>query len=109
MAMATMCTCPSQHHGLPHCKCVLRCWNKCPIIIITNQEINTYATKICSTIRFNVYCNVSRFSVHGIRPYEEWKIFSMCSTDIISVTPGKIYTKKELVLLETLISEFHKK
>ena len=33
----------------------------------------------------------------------------MCSTDISSITPGKVYTQKELVLLETLISEFHNK
>ena len=31
----------------------------------------------------------------------------MCSTDINSVTPGKLYTQKEFVLLETLIPEFH--
>ena len=31
----------------------------------------------------------------------------MCSTDISSVTPGKVYTQKELVLLENLIQEFH--
>ena len=33
----------------------------------------------------------------------------MCSTDISSITPGKVYTRKELVLLETLISEFYEK
>ena len=33
----------------------------------------------------------------------------MCSTDLSSATPGRVYTLKELVLLETLISEFHEK
>ena len=33
----------------------------------------------------------------------------MCSTDISSVTPVKVYTQKEQVLLETSISEFHEK
>ena len=33
----------------------------------------------------------------------------MCSTNISSVTPGKLYTQKELALLENLISEFHNK
>ena len=33
----------------------------------------------------------------------------MCSTNPSYSTPGKLYTRKELMLLETLISEFHKK
>ena len=33
----------------------------------------------------------------------------MCRTNFISATPGKIYTQKEIVLLENLISEFHNK
>ena len=33
----------------------------------------------------------------------------MCSTYISSVTPVKLYTRKEFILLETLISEFHSK
>ena len=32
----------------------------------------------------------------------------MCSNDLSYVTPEKVYTQKEIVLLETLISEFHK-
>ena len=34
MAMAKMCPCPSQNHGLPHWKCVLRCCEKFPVISI---------------------------------------------------------------------------
>ena len=33
----------------------------------------------------------------------------MCSTNPSYSTPGKVYTQKELMLLETLISKFHKK
>ena len=33
----------------------------------------------------------------------------MCSTDISYLTPVKVYTQKEIVLIETLISKFHKK
>ena len=33
----------------------------------------------------------------------------MNSTDLSSVTPGKVHTQKELVLLETSTSEFHEK
>ena len=34
MAMETMCLFPSQHHGLPHWKCVLRCCKKCSSLSI---------------------------------------------------------------------------
>ena len=33
----------------------------------------------------------------------------MCSTYLSSVTPGKLYMQKTVVLLENLISEFHNK
>ena len=85
-----MCPCTAQHHGLPHWKCVLLCCDKCLGISIPHQEKNTYATNTCSTIRFNVYCNVSRCTVHGILPYEEQTICSTCSTDLISVTTEKL-------------------
>ena len=99
-----MCPCPSKHHGLPHWKCVLSCYEKCPGISIPRQETNTDATNTSSTISFHVYRHVSLCNVNGIRLYKEQTICSMCYTDIISVTPGKVYTRKEIVLLETLIS-----
>ena len=33
----------------------------------------------------------------------------MCYTGISSITPGKVYTQKEILILENLISEFHDK
>ena len=104
MAMSTMCPCPSQHHGLPHWKCTLRCCEKFPGISIPHQETNKDATNMCSKIRFHAYWNLSRHIVHGIRLYEERTICSMCYTDLSSVTTSKVYTQKELVLLETSIS-----
>ena len=64
---------------------------------------------MCSTISFHFDHNISRCTVLGIRPREELKICFMCSTDPSSVTPGKLYTRKDLVLLENLILEFHDK
>ena len=69
--MTTMCPCPSQHHGLPHYKFVLRCCKKGPGISISCHETNKDATKTCSTIHFYLYHNVSCCNVHGIHPYEE--------------------------------------
>ena len=64
---------------------------------------------MCSKIRFHVYKNVSRCTMHSQRPQEERTIFSLCYTYGIYVNPGELYTHKDLVLLETSISEFHYK
>ena len=60
-------------------------------------------------IRFHVYCNVSYCTVQGIHQYEEQRTPSIGSTDISTVTLGKIYIPKELLLLKTLISYFSQK
>ena len=64
IAMEIMCTCPSQHHGLPHCKCVLHCCKKFPSLSIPHMDKNKDATNMCSTINFHVYRNVSRCYIH---------------------------------------------
>ena len=107
--MATMCPYHSQHHGLPYCKGVLRCCDKYPGNRITHKKKNTDAKNTSSAINFHVYNNVSRCNVNGICPCEEQTICSMCYTDISYVTTGKVYTRKELVLIETSILKFHNK
>ena len=80
-----MSPCISQHNGLTHSKYVLCCF----------EETNIYATNTCSTIIFHDYQNVSRCTVHGIHPYQEQTIYSMCYTNISSVTPGRVYTEQD--------------
>ena len=102
-----MCPYLSQHYGIPHWKFVLRCCEKYPGIIIPHQEKNIDAKKRYSTIHVRVDRNLLRCTVHGLCLYEEQTTCSMCSADISSVTTGKLYIQKEIVLLEPLISEFH--
>ena len=101
-----MCPCPSQHNGLPHCKGVLRCCDKCPGISITYQDTNIDATNTFSTIRlmFTAIYHVVMFMAYS---HMKNKQYVICVP--LNVTPGKLYTINKLVLLETLISEFHKK
>ena len=61
----------------------------------------------CPPICFHVYINVSRCKLHGRYPYEELTTCSMCYTIPSADNTEKNYTLKELVLLETYISEFH--
>ena len=59
---------------------------------------------MCSIMRFHFYRNVSHFTMYGQRPQEERTICSLWYSDHSSVTPGKVYTLKELLLLDTSIS-----
>ena len=107
--MATIFTFHTQHYRLTNCKFLLHCCEKSPGISLSQQETNKDTTNTFSTICFHIHRNVSCFTVHGIRPYEEQTICFMCSIDLSSATSGTVYTQKELVLLETLISNFEKK
>ena len=68
MNMTTMCNCTYKHNRIPHWKCVLHCCYKCLSIFLHSQEENKYTTSTCPTIRFHVYLNVSRCTVHRQRP-----------------------------------------
>ena len=78
--METICLFTSTYHGLLHRKCVLRCCDNCPNIVIPSQEANKDTTNTYPTICFHVYRNASCFTLHGKRPYEELTECSMCST-----------------------------
>ena len=104
-----MCLFPSKHHGISHCKCVLRCCDTLSGIVIPTQEENIYTTNTCPTIRLHVYQNISHRTFDSRRQYEERTTCTMCSTVPSSDTDAKVYTRKDLVLLVTPIIEFHKK
>ena len=50
MAISTMCPCSSKHHGLPYWKYVLRCFDKCPSIVLPIQYENKDTTNTCPKI-----------------------------------------------------------
>ena len=68
MAMSTKLNCTYKHHGIPHCKYVLHCCDKCPSIFLPSQEANKDTTNTCPTITFHVYLNISRCTLNGRRP-----------------------------------------
>ena len=70
MAMAIMCPCPSLLHYIPHWKCLLRYFDKYPSIFIPIQEANRDTPNTYPTITFNVYINISCFTLHGIHPHK---------------------------------------
>ena len=78
-------------------------------MVIPSQEENIDTTNTFQKIRFHVYINISCCKFHAIHPHKERTKFPMCSTVPRTYTITKLYMQKELVLLETYITELHKK
>ena len=107
ITMAKTCSYPPSQHALPHCKCVLRwCYNY-PRIYLPDQESDSRRSNESSWIHFHIYHWIAWCTVHGRLPQDENKIFRLCFQDPSTVTPEKLYTRKEPVMMETYIADFH--
>ena len=106
MAKAKMCAYPQSDHALPHWKCVMRCCDKCTSVNITDQETDDQYSDTSPSILFHIYHLISRCSTHG-RLLLTDKNVRKCKQDSVSEKFTKIYTRKELVMMETIISNFH--
>ena len=92
---------------LPHWKCVLRCCAKYPSINIPDQETDDKHPNPSHSIRFHIYHMVACFTKHGRLPLTDKKNCCECQQDTASGQSTNIYTIKELVMMETTISNFH--
>ena len=104
---AIMCEYSQSNHALPHLKYVLRCWAKCPSITLPDQETDDNHPNPSSSIRFNIYHLIACCTKHGRLLLTDKKSCRKCQQDTASGQPTKIYTRKELVTMETTISNFH--
>ena len=50
---------------------------------------------------------IGRCTAHGIIPLKDQKLLYMCKQKSSSYESTKIYTRKELVMMDTTISNFH--
>ena len=107
MANATMCTYPQSENVLPHWKCVLPCCADCPCINIPDQETTKKHDKTTPSIRFHIYHTIGRCTTHGRISLKDKNICYMCKQESLPDSSTKIYTRKELVMMETTISDFH--
>ena len=107
MVNATMCTYPQSEHALPHWKCVLQCFADCPCINIPDQETTKKHEKTTPSIRFHIYHIIGSFTIHGIISLKYKNICYMCKQESLTDKSTKIYTRKELVMMETTIYDFH--
>ena len=106
IANATMCTNPHSDHALQHWKCVLRCCADCPCINLPYQETTKKHEETTPSIRFHIYHIIGRCTAHGRIPLKDKKICYTCEQESLPESSTKLYTRKELLMMETKISDF---
>ena len=107
MAKATMCDKSQSDYALPHWKCALRSCAQFPSINIPDQETDDKNTNPSPSIHFHIYYLIARCTKHGRLPLSNKKRFQECQHYTVSVKSTNIHTRKELVMMETNISNFH--
>ena len=107
MENTTMCAYPYADDALPHWKCILRCCADCPCINLPEQETNKKNEETIPSIRFHIYHIIGRCTAHGIIPLKDNTICYMRKQESLTYKYTKIYTRKELVMTETTISDFN--
>ena len=107
MAKATMCANSQYDHALRHWKCVLRCCAQCPSVNIPDQETYDKHPNPSPSIFFHIYHLIARCIKHGRLPLTDNKIFRECQQNTASVKSTKIYTRKEILIIETTIFNSH--
>ena len=75
--------------------------------IFLTIKIDDKYTKTSPSICFRIYHLIARFKKHGRLPLTDNKSCRKCQQDTASGKPKNIYTRKELVMMETTISNFH--
>ena len=106
MANATMCTYSQSDHALPHWKCLLPCCADCSCVNIPDQEINKKHDETTPSFRFHIYHIIGRCTYHGRVSLKDMNICYMCKQESSPDKSTKMYTRKELVMMETTISDF---
>ena len=101
MDMATMCAYPSPKYALPHWKFILNCYAQFPCIDIICLESYQHNSNFRSKIRFHVYYMIAQSTVHVRCPLNKKKQFQLCEAYTDSVVTSKMYTIKELILMDT--------
>ena len=104
MAKAKMYAYSHWDHVLPHWKCVLRCCAKCPSLNLPDQETYDQYPETSPSINFHIYHLIASCTKYGRLMLTEKKSCPKCQHDTVSGQSIKIYAIKELVMMETAIS-----
>ena len=108
MAKPIMCAYPHSDHALTLWKCVLICFAKFPSFDIPNQRTDDQCSNTSPSIRSHIYHIISRCTTHGRFPLNYKKLCLICRQYSSSEQPIKIYNRKQTVMMDTTISNFHR-
>ena len=87
----------------------MRCCAKCPRIDLTSLESDDQNLNFSPTICFHVHHIIARWTVHDRHPFNENRQCWFCESYTDSIVTAKLYTGKELVMMETSVLVFHQK
>ena len=79
----------------------------CGAVNIPDQETTKNHEETTPYIRFHIYHIIGRCAIHGRILLRDKNICSMCKQEYSPDKSTKIYTRKELVMMETTIYDFH--
>ena len=102
-----MCEYSQSDHALPHWKCVFRCFSKYPSINLPGQEPGDQYLDTSPSVCFHIYRLIARCTKHGRLPLTDKKTCRKIQQDTASGQSTKIYTRKERVIMEKTVSNFH--
>ena len=78
----------------------------CVLIFLIKNKTKKHE-ETTPSIRFHIYHFIGRCTTHGIITLKDKKICYMCKQESSADKSTNIYTRKELVMIETTIYEFH--
>ena len=85
------------HHINIHCHTGNVC---CVVVCHTKNQMDIIPTHLLR-YKFYIYHFFAHFKVHGKIPIEKKKLCRFCLQNLATMSTGKIYTRKELVTMET--------
>ena len=89
----------------------MNCCSDCPM---TNDPFFEYSEKLdrlfpasLHKIKFHKFQNISKFLIHGLRPFKYKNMCELCDIILGKYNKGRIMAKKCFVLHEKVIDVFH--
>ena len=107
MARSKSCAYPLSDNVLTNWKCVLRCFAKFSSINLPYQEKYDQYYNTSPQICFHIYHFISRCTTHIRLTLSYKKCFCKCKYNSVSEQHTRIYTTKQVLMMETTISNSH--
>ena len=101
------------HHGsnITKWECILNGCSGCPKMNALNLESSEQIDHLFPTslykIKFHIFQNISKCSIHILRPFKYKNVCELCDNIIDKKMKGRLLVKKCFVLHEEVIDVFH--